>query len=233
VLKDLVDAGASVRFSARVNFSRSPAKIGPNGGRRVSMQVSVTFRHIEATDALRVHAERRVERIAKYVHRPIDAHVILSVNKRRHGAEIVLNADRTTLSAKEETGDLYSAIDLAAEKLEQQARKHTSKLKKHKGGARSPRGAAAEAPAPPATEASGPGLRVDVIRADSFDRRNGPDVIKTKRLPVRPMSVEEAVMQMDLMSNEFLVFRNAATNALSVVYRRKDGNYGLIAPEAS
>jgi putative sigma-54 modulation protein len=195
------------------------------------MQVSVTFRHIEATDALRVHAERRVERIAKYVHRPIDAHVILSVNKRRHAAEIVLNADRTTLSAKEETGDLYSAIDLAAEKLVQQARKHTSKLKQHKGGARSPR-AETEVP-PPATEASGPGLRMDVIRADSFDRRNGPDVIKTKRLPVRPMSVEEAVMQMDLMSNEFLVFRDAATNALSVVYRRKDGNYGLIAPEAS
>jgi putative sigma-54 modulation protein len=196
------------------------------------MQVSVTFRHIEATDALRVHAERRVERIAKYVHRPIDAHVILSVSKRRHAAEIVLKADRTTLSAKEETGDLYSAIDLAADKLEQQARKHTSKLKQHKGGARSPRATEVEVP-PPATEASGPGLRMDVIRADSFDRRNGPDVIKTKRLPVRPMSIEEAVMQMDLMSNEFLVFRNAATNALSVVYRRKDGNYGLIAPEAS
>ena len=184
------------------------------------MQVSVTFRHIEATDALRVHAERRVERIAKYVHRPIDAHVILSVSKRRHAAEIVLKADRTTLSAKEETGDLYSAIDLAADKLEQQARKHT------------PRATEVEVP-PPATEASGPGLRIDVIRADSFDRRNGPDVIRTKRLPVRPMSVEEAVMQMDLMSNEFLVFRDAATNALSVVYRRKDGNYGLIAPEAS
>jgi putative sigma-54 modulation protein len=194
------------------------------------MQVSVTFRHIEATEALRDHAERRVERIAKYVHRPIDAHVILSVTKRRHVAEIVFNADRTTLSAKEETADLYSAIDLAAEKLEQQARKHTSKLKSHKGPARaSPRRAAQEPP--PAPELSGPGLRMDVLRADSFDRRKGPDVIKSTRLPVRPMSVEEAVMQMDLMSNEFLVFRNAATDMLSVVYRRKDGNYGLIAPE--
>lgn len=196
------------------------------------MQVSVTFRHIEATAAIRDHAERRVERIAKYVHRPIDAHVILSVTKRRHVAEIVLNADRTTLSAKEETGDLYSAIDLAAEKLEQRARKHTSKLKSHKGPARVSRRRVAEAPPPaPEPEPNGPGLRMDVLRANSFDRRRGPDVIKSTRLPVRPMSVEEAVMQMDLMSNEFLVFRNAATDTLSVVYRRKDGNYGLIAPE--
>ena len=87
--------------------------------------------------------------------------------------------------------------------------------------------------APPVAAAGGPGLRMDVIRADSFRRRNGPDIIRSTRLPVKPMSVEEAVMQMDLMSNEFLVFRNAATDSLSVVYRRKDGNYGLIAPEAS
>lgn len=196
------------------------------------MQVSVTFRHIEATEALREHAERRVERIAKYLHRPIDAHVVLSVTKRRHAAEIVLNADRTTFSAKEETTDLYSAIDLAADKLEQRARKHTSKLKSHKVPAPVSRRRAAAMPAPiPA--ASGPGLRMDVIRAESFRRRNGPDVIKSTRLPVKPMSVEEAVMQMDLMSNEFLVFRDADTDALSVVYRRKDGNYGLIAPEPS
>jgi putative sigma-54 modulation protein len=196
------------------------------------MQVSVTFRHIEATAALREHAERRVERIAKYVHRPIDAHVILSVSKRRHVAEIVFNADRTTLSAKEETGDLYSAIDVAADKVEQQARKHTSKLKSHKGPTRTASPRRAAAPLPP-TAATGPGLRMDVIRADTFQRRNGPDVIKSTRLPVKPMSVEEAVMQMDLMGNEFLVFRDAATDVLSVVYRRKDGNYGLIAPEAT
>jgi putative sigma-54 modulation protein len=199
----------------------------------VSMQVSVTFRHIEATEALRQHAEQRVQRIAKYLHRPIDAHVILSVAKRRHIAEIVLNADRTTLNATEETNDLYSAIDLAADKLEQRARKHTSKLKSHKVAASGRRRAAIELEPPPVRPATGPGLRMDVIRADSFRRRNGPDIIKTTRLPVKPMSVEEAVMQMDLMSNEFLVFRDAATDRLSVVYRRKDGNYGLIAPEAS
>src|SRR6185369_11370242 len=139
------------------------------------MQVSVTFRHIEATEALRVHAERRVQRIAKYVHRPVDAHVILSVTKRRHVAEIVLNADRTTLTATEQTGDLYSAIDLAADKLEHQARKHTSKMKSHKVPAPVARRRTLAVVPPPETEPTGPGLRVDVLRADSFNRRNGPD----------------------------------------------------------
>jgi putative sigma-54 modulation protein len=195
------------------------------------MRINVTFRHMEATDALREHAENRVRRIAKYVHRPIDAHVILSVVKRRHIAEVILKADRTTMTAKEETGDLYSAIDLAADKLEHRARKHTEKITDHKVSPRSRRAQSA-APQVVAPRSDGPGLRMNVLRADSFGRRKGPEVMHTKRLPVKPMSVEEAVMQMDLMSNEFLVFRNAANDALSVVYRRKDGDYGLIEPEA-
>lgn len=195
------------------------------------MQVNVTFRHIEATDAIHDYADAKVQRLAdKYFHRPIDAHVILSVVKRRHSAEIVLNADRHTLNAKEETGDLYSAIDLAIDKMERQARKLAGKLKGLKHTGTSPRKRAAPAAAEAATQAHG--LRVEVIRADSFSRRNGPEIIKSSRLPVKPMSVEEAVMQMDLMSNEFFVFRNAANASLCVVYRRKDGNYGLIAPDA-
>ncbi len=196
------------------------------------MQVNVTFRHIEATGALRQHAEERVQRVAKYLHRPIDAHVVLSVVKHRHIAEIVLNADRTQLNAKEETGDLYSAIDQAADKLEQRARKHLSKLKSHKRQPAQRRQGLVPA-LPPVSVQSRAGLRMNVIRAGSVTRRKGPEVIKSKRLPVRPMSVEEAVMQMDLMSSEFLVFLNAATDMLSVVYRRPDGHYGLIEPDAS
>ena len=197
------------------------------------MRINVTFRHMEATDALREHAEKRVRRLAKFVHRPIDAHVILSVVKRRHIAEVIFKADRTTMTAKEETGDLYSAIDLAGDKLEQRARKHTEKISNHKLSPRSRRvqiAAPDMPPAPPARDL--PGLRVHVLRADSFGRRKGPEVAQTKRLPVKPMSVEEAVMQLDLMSSEFFVFCNGATDRLSVVYRRKDGDYGLIEPEA-
>jgi putative sigma-54 modulation protein len=195
------------------------------------MRINVTFRHMEATDALREHAEKRVRRVAKYVHRPVDAHVILSVVKRRHIAEVVFKADRATMTAKEETGDLYSAIDLAGDKLEQRARKHTEKLKSHKLPPPSRRlKEAAPELAEPAPEPSTTGLRMDVLRSDSFGRRKGPEVIHTKRLAVKPMSVEEAVMQMDLMSSEFFVFRNGGAG-IAVVYRRKDGHYGLIEPE--
>lgn len=194
------------------------------------MRINVTFRHMEATDALREHAEKRVRRIAKYVHRPVDAHVILSVVKRRHIAEVVFKADRATMTAKEETGDLYSAIDLAGDKLEQRARKHTEKLKSHKlpPPSRRLKEVAPELPEPTADATTT--LRMDVLRSDSFGRRKGPEVIHTKRLSVKPMSVEEAVMQMDLMSSEFFVFRNSGTG-IAVVYRRKDGHYGLIEPE--
>jgi putative sigma-54 modulation protein len=201
------------------------------------MQITVTFRHIEATEALRRHAEKRVRHVAKYVHQLLDAHVILSVVKRRHIAEMVLTADRATLKATEETDDLYSAIDLATEKLAQQARRHTGKLKSHKvavprrGSRKVPAGRKAESAVPEPVQVRG-SLRMDVLRADTFARRNGPEIIRSKSLPVKPMSIEEAVMQMDLMSSDFLVFRNAANQGVAVVYRRKDGHYGLIEPEA-
>jgi putative sigma-54 modulation protein len=194
------------------------------------MQVNVTFRKVEPSEPIRRYADEKVQRVAKYAHNPIDAHVILAVSKRVQTAEIILNADHKTFAAKEDTGDLYSAIDMACDKLEHQLRKRAGKRTSMKHAPPPPRKRPADM-VPPASEARGRGLRMDVIRADTFSRRNGPEIIKSTRLPVKPMSVEEAVMQMDLMSNEFLVFRNAATETLSVVYRRKDGNYGLIEPE--
>src|SRR5215468_1197449 len=102
------------------------------------MQINVTFRHVDPTPALRTHAEDKLERmVKKYLRRPVDAHVILSVAKERHAAEITLQADHVTMFAKEETTDLYAAIDLAVGKLEHQAQKLRAKRKEHKGpGAR-------------------------------------------------------------------------------------------------
>ncbi len=172
------------------------------------MQVMVTFRHVEPTEGLRQHAEDKVQRVHKYLRRPIEAHVTLSVEKQRHIAEVQLTANHLNVTATEETDDLYSAIDLAMTKIERQVKKHTAKIKDHKG------------PNNVATPLAG-----SIERAGS--------TIHTQRIAVKPMSVDEAVMQLKLQKTDFLLFTNAATDALSVVYRRKDGNYGLIEPEPS
>ena len=178
------------------------------------MQVSVTFRHIEPSEALRKYAQAKLQRLSKYLHRPIGAHVILSVLKKNHRAEINLSANGTSLFSEDETNDLYSAIDLALDKIERQVKKLNAKRKNHQA------------------QHALPGLRLQVLSPDRLDERGAPAIIRTQRIPAKPMSVEEAVMQMDLTNNEFFVFRNAQSESLSVIYRRKDGNYGLIESEA-
>ena len=176
------------------------------------MQVLVTFRHVEPTQALREYAEQKVARVQKFLRRPSDAHVVLSVIKRRHIAEVTLQASRTILTAAEETSSLYAAIDLAMDKIDRQVRKLLAKRKARKHQGRS--GAAAELEAPPASP-----------------RRRSP--VRTERVAVKPMSLEEALLEMKAVKNDFFLFKNAATDILSVVYRRKDGRYGLIEPEVS
>ena len=176
------------------------------------MPVMVTFRHVKSTDALRRYAEKKTQRLQKFVHHPVEAHVVLEVDKHRHIAEVVVTADRMRFTATEETGDLYSAIDLAMAKVERQVAKRTTKRKDRKFNAGN-----AEAPAKPA-------------RAPRA-RRSG--VVETERVTVKPMSVEEGVMQLNLLKRNFFLFQNAATEAISVIYRRGDGNYGLIEPELS
>ena len=173
------------------------------------MQVLVTFRHIEPTEALRRYAESKVDRARKFLRRPIEAHVVLTVVKHRHVAEITLAADHVTLNATEETGDLYSAIDLAMTKIERQIKKHVTKLQARKHAA----------PAEP--EASVPAKRAARPR------------IKTERVAVEPMSVREAMMQLEGLDTGFILFLNAASETLNVLYRRKDGSYGLLEPEGA
>ena len=175
------------------------------------MQINVTFRHVDPTPALRSHAEAKLERmVKKHLRRPVDAHVILSVAKERHAAEITLQADHVTMFAKEETTDLYAAIDLAVEKLEHQAQKLRAKRKEHKG----PSGART--------------IPID-DGADAEDRA-APRVI-ARRVSAKPMGVDEALETLRRTGDEFLVFTNASSQQLAVLYRRKDGNYGLIEPE--
>lgn len=184
------------------------------------MQVTVTFRHVDPSDAIRTHAEERVQRAAsKYLQNAQEAHVILSVVKQRHTAEINVHASNFDISAHETTSDLYAAIDMAVTKLEAQLRKHKDRINHHKG--KQHLGGAPTM------------IPVDVYQVDDHEleqSEDAPQVVTTDNIPAKPLSVEDAILHLQLSHQDFLVFRNSSTEAISVIYRRKDGNFGLISP---
>ena len=180
------------------------------------MRVNVTFRHMESSDPVRSYVEDKLMRVKKYIDEPVDAQVALSVEKKiRHKVEVILTAKGITIKATDQTEDMYAAVDGVVDKLESQLKRYKEKIKRHKplsGGERQ--------------------VAKTVFAAQSIDEGHAePVIIKTNKFQVKPMSVEEAVMQMDLLDKEFLVFTDASSSDINVVYRRKDGNYGLIVPQ--
>lgn len=176
------------------------------------MQLSVSFRNLDPSDHLKNYAETRLNRIRKVMEEPIDVHVVLSVQKFRHTADVTINANGIKIKAQEETGDLYSAIDLVIDKIEKQIKRQRERLKEHKTETR-PRSEEEEAL---------PGEEEAAVEA--------PQVIKKERFFAKPMDVEEAAMQLRLSTSEFLVFTNAKTRVINVLYKQKDGDFGLIEP---
>lgn len=174
------------------------------------MQISVNGRHMEVTESLRKYAEERFGKLEKYLPPASQATITLAVvRKVHHIAEASIKANGLMIQASEETGEMYSSLDLLLEKIERRVRKYKEKLVNHKNGA-----LRTEA-APPAGE-------------DADDRI--PRIIRTKRFDLKPMAPEEAVMQMELLDKPFFVFANAGSGLVSVIYRRRDGNVGLIEP---
>jgi putative sigma-54 modulation protein len=181
------------------------------------MQIAVTFRHMETSEAVRNYLEEKLSRVKKYIDEPIDAQAVLSVAKKiRHSAEVTLVAKGITIKGSEQTNDMYAAIDGTVDKIERQLKRYKERLKEHKPTAGRERT-----------------VSKTVYVAESIDDGSGqPSIIRSNSFSVKPMAVEEAVMQMDLLHKEFLVFTDSSTEEISVVYRRSDGNYGLIVPEA-
>lgn len=179
------------------------------------MNVTTTFRHMEQSEALKAYAEEKLERVKKYIDGPINAQVYFTVEKIRHIVEIVISAKGLNTKASEATNDMYAAVDAVIDKIERQLKRYKEKLKGHK----------------PGNEVSGRTLSKQIFQGESIETSPEPVVITTKTEVAKPMSVDEAVMQMDLLHKDFLVFTDAVSVELNVVYRRKDGNFGLIAPQ--
>ncbi len=182
------------------------------------MQVTTTFRQMEQSEALKLYAEEKLDRVKKYIDEPITAQVFFSVEKKiRHIVEIVISAKGISTKASESTSDMYAAVDAVIDKIERQLKRYKEKIKAHK----------------PSGEGAGRQISKKVFEADSIDANVEPVVISTKIETAKPMSIDEAVMQMDLLHKDFIVFSNATNSSINVLYRRKDGNYGLIEPQQS
>ena len=177
------------------------------------MDIIVTFRHTEPTESLKQYAEEKMSKIKKYVDSPVEAHVVLSVEKFRHLADVTLSVDGLRIKAIEETGDMYAAIDQVMDKVEKQIKKHLSKTKSRRQ----------ESPKIEDTSI------VDDIADGAQLGQEGP-VIHMEEMITKPMDSEEAAMQLTLSKKDFLVFRNAKSREVNVIYKRGDGNLGLIEP---
>jgi len=194
------------------------------------MQFSVTFRHMEATDALKDYAKDRIQRIKKYFPDPIACHVVMSTERFNHRVDVNLQLHNgLQLAGHESTEHMYSSIDLVVAKIERQVRRYKGKLRTHK-----PRTEMTPLPVSHSVlgdavpESGGDGEAVSgAVVAD-------PQVLKRDKFYANPMTVADAIMQLNLNNSQFLVFRGAENGQVNVVYRREDGSYGLIetAPQA-
>jgi putative sigma-54 modulation protein len=198
------------------------------------MQLSTTFRHMDASQAVREYSEEKLEKIRKYFHKePIAAHAVFSVERGfNHVADINITLPSgLVINAKETTEDMYSSIDLAVARIERQVRKWKEKIRDHKPHdsqiSLRERVISAETIEPAAgspleAQQSARPAGVVVPQAPSFN------VVKEETFTVRTMKVNDAVMQLNLLGSQFFVFSDVDSHGISVVYRRQDGNYGLI-----
>ncbi len=176
------------------------------------MRVIVSGKNIEVTDALRGSIESKMTKLEKFFNQEVEAKATLSVQKTRQIIEVTIPANGTILRAEESTEDMYTSIDKVVDKLTRQLRKHKTKLENRNTKYQTIR------------FENIPLLQEDASNVDS-------KIVKTKRFAIKPMNAEEAVLQMELIGHNFFVYTNAETEEVNVVYKRKDGNYGLIEPE--
>jgi putative sigma-54 modulation protein len=187
---------------------------------------------MDGSQAVREYAEEKLEKIRKYFNKdPISAHAVFSVERGfHHVADLNITLPNgIVINAKETTEDMYSSIDLAAARIERQVRRWKDKIRDHKphgGPSTSFRELVIPAgemePGPAAAKADGQPAAGGAASARSFA------IIKDERFSARSMTVEDAVMQLNLLGDELLVFTDARTGGISVLHRRQDGNYGLI-----
>jgi len=178
------------------------------------MKITVTFRHHPPSEPLREYVENKIGKLSKYLGDNFEAHVVMTVEKFRQSTEVDILYNGFHIKGEEESNDMYSSIDLVSDKITRQLKKYKEKLKEHKF------------PQPAVANAHEKIISV----TESETNVKTPQIVKVEKFFVKPMTVDEAIMQLELTQDSFLVFNNASTRKANVVYKRKDGNFGLIEP---
>ncbi|MBB6216446.1 putative sigma-54 modulation protein [Anaerosolibacter carboniphilus] len=174
------------------------------------MRVRVSGRNLAVTDALKDTITSKLEKFGKYFKEDTEAQATLSVEKNRQIIEITIPINGSILRAEESTEDMYASVDKALDKLNRQIGKYKTKLEKRYQGHDT--------------------IRFEYIPDVEPGEKSESKIVRTKRFSIKPMDPEEAVLQMELLGHNFFVFTNGDTEEVNVVYKRKDGDYGLIEP---
>jgi putative sigma-54 modulation protein len=175
------------------------------------MKFIISGKNFDVTDALKERVRKKLGKLEKFFNPRTEVNVTMSTQRNKPILEVTIPANSVTLRAEVSCDDMYSCIDKAEDILERQIRKYKTRLEKR--------------------------LHSGAFKPEYFSTANDVEeetefnVVRTKRFAVKPMPVDEAILQMNLLGHEFFMFSNADTNKVNVVYKRKDGNYGLIEPE--
>lgn len=173
------------------------------------MNINIRGDKIEITESIKNYVNEKLERLAKYFDEPnkIDAHVLVRVRNGQEIIEVTIPTSRYTLRAEEKNADLYAAIDLVVDVLERQIRKNKTKLNRFR----------TETP-----------IGFAFVPEEDEEYAEQPTIMKRKNVTSKPMGEEEAILQMELLGHDFFVFKNVDEDCMSVLYKRKDGQYGII-----
>ncbi len=186
------------------------------------MDITVTFRHMDPIESVRDYAVEKVSKIDKYLDTVSEAHIVLSIEKFRHTADVTLSLDGTRIKGVEETEDMYSAIDQVMDKIEKQVKKYLSKIRTRRSSDSIKDGGIPE-------EAPAGSEEAEEEESMSAGEEEGLP-IEVERRVAMPMHPEEAAMQLSMSQRDVYVFRNPRSKEINVLYKRSDGRLGLIEP---
>ena len=173
------------------------------------MRVTVIGKNIDVTPALKEIVERKISKLDRYFKPNVEARATLTVQKNSQIFEVTIPFNGVILRCEESTDDMYKSIDLVQAKLERQIRKQRTKLQRR----------------------SNESLRFSNFDEVALEEDDQGEIVKVKKFNIKPMSTEEAILQMELVEHNFFVFKDSDTDNVNVIYKRKDGNYGLLEPD--